>query len=217
MANLQIPRICMVKQIEREIKDKRVLDIMARVPREMFVPTAQRCVAYDDRPLPIGLGQTISQPLMVAIMTEALDLKVEDYVLEVGSGSGYQAAILAELAGYVISVERHPELIQKARDVLSKLGYKNVVVHQSKETTIGWPLEAPYDAIVVTAGAPDVPSELVDQLADGGRLVIPVGPRERQQLLKLVKQGHQTITQMLGTCTFVPLVGPGAWDEYQVY
>ncbi len=205
-------RYHLVEFLRREIRDERVLAAMGRVPREMFVPTSQWPSAYDDRPLPIGRGQTISQPLMVAMMTEALDLEGPEKVLEVGTGSGYQAAILAELARFVVTVERIAELARKAEETLQKLGYNNIEVHLAGPT-LGWPEQAPYDAIVVSAGAPRVPQDLVDQLAAGGRLVIPVGSRYEQNLLKVIRRQHDTITQDLGPCRWVPLIGEGAWTE----
>lgn len=205
-------RLKLVEQLRREVKDERVLAAMARVPREMFVASTHWHVAYEDRPLAIGAGQTISQPLIVAMMTEALDLKGDETVLEVGTGSGYQAAILAELAKWVVTVERLQELADKARETLQKLGYTNVEVHLA-EPVLGWRQKAPYDAIIVAAGAPKVPQELVDQLTQGGRLVIPVGSRWEQSLLKVIRQDHETVVRDLGPCRWVPLVGEGAWAE----
>jgi protein-L-isoaspartate(D-aspartate) O-methyltransferase len=202
----------LVEFLSREIRDERVLAAVGRVPREMFVGSSQWPSAYEDRPLPIGRGQTISQPLMVAMMTEALDLEGPEKVLEVGTGSGYQAAILAELARQVVTVERHGELARKAAETLDKLGYRNIEVHLA-EATLGWPLQAPYDAIVVSAGAPRVPRELLDQLAVGGRLVIPVGPRYEQNLLKIVKTEHDATVEDLGPCRWVPLIADAAWSE----
>jgi protein-L-isoaspartate(D-aspartate) O-methyltransferase len=145
-------------------------------------------------------------------MTEALELKGNEKVLEIGTGSGYQAAILAELAQKVISVERHQVLAEKAKQVLERLGYTNVEVHLAGKT-LGWRKEAPYDAIIVTAGAPRIPQELLEQLASEGRLVVPVGSRYEQELLKVVKRDPEILTQDLGPCRFVPLIGEGAWDE----
>ncbi len=185
---------------------------MERVPRELFVPLESRGLAYEDIPLPIGLGQTISQPYIVALMTEALELKGPEKVLEVGTGSGYQAAILAELAKWVVTVERYPQLIDSAAKVLKSLGYRNIEIHLA-EKTLGWPKGAPYDGIIVTAAAPRVPQELLDQLAEGGRLVIPVGSRYEQDLLKVVRRDGKTRAENLGACRFVPLIGEGAWEE----
>lgn len=205
-------RLKLIEHLRREVKDERVLSAMARVPRELFVSSTYWHVAYEDRPLAIGAGQTISQPLIVAMMTEALGLKGPEKVLEVGTGSGYQAAILAELAEWVVTVERHHELAEKARETLEKLGYTNVEVHLA-EAMLGWRHRAPYDAIIVAAGAPKVPDELVEQLTEGGRMVIPVGSRYEQSLLKVVRQDHGTVVRDLGPCRWVPLIGEGAWGE----
>ena len=202
----------LIKHLRFQIKDEKVLEAMRKVPREMFVPPAYQYVAYEDRPLPIDLGQTISQPLIVAMMTEALELTGKEKVLEIGTGSGYQAAILAELARWVVTVERYYELAEKAKGILEKLGYTNIEVHLA-EATLGWCRGAPYEAIIVTAGAPTVPQELLEQLVLGGRLVIPVGSRYEQDLLKIIKQEAKIIIQNLGPCRFVPLIGKGAWSE----
>jgi protein-L-isoaspartate(D-aspartate) O-methyltransferase len=212
VTDFSLARHQLVDHLRREIRDKRVLAAMSRVPREMFVPSGYWHAAYEDRPLPIGQGQTISQPLIVAMMTEALELEGEENVLEVGTGSGYQAAILAELARRVVTVERHTELAQKAYETLQRLGYVNVEVHLA-EARLGWPPEAPYNAMVVSAGAPTVPKDLLDQLAIGGRLIIPVGPRYEQNLLKVVKKEHDTTIEDLGPCRWVPLIGDTAWGE----
>lgn len=206
------PRSQLVDYLRREIRDERVLSAMTRVLREVFVPSGCRDAAYEDRPLPIGHGQTISQPLIVAMMTEALELEGDENVLEVGTGSGYQAAVLAELARWVVTVERHSDLAQKAAETLQKLGYTNVEVHLAK-ARLGWQDKAPYDAIVVSAGAPAVPKDLLDQLAVGGRLIIPVGPKHEQNLLKVVKRERDTTIEDLGPCRWVPLVGDTAWSE----
>ncbi len=210
--DFSLARYELIEHLRREVKDRRVLTAMSRVPREMFVPSSYWHAAYEDRPLPIGQGQTISQPLIVAMMTEALELDGDENVLEVGTGSGYQAAILAELARWVVTVERHSELAQKAAETLQKLGYTNVEVHLA-EAKLGWQPKAPYDAIVVSAGAPTVPKDLLDQLAVGGRLIIPVGPRYEQNLLKVVKKEHGTTIEDLGPCRWVPLIGDAAWTE----
>ncbi len=202
----------LIEQLRREIKDERVLGAMGKVPRELFVPAAYQQVAYDDRPLPIDLGQSISQPLIVAMMTVALELSGKEKVLEIGTGSGYQTAILAELARWVVSVERHPQLVKKAKEVLDKLGYTNIGVYLA-ERRLGWQQGAPYDGIMVTAGAPKIPRELLDQLSPGGRLVIPVGSRYEQNLLKIIKRDDEVFTADLVPCRFVPLVGEGAWSE----
>ena len=200
----------LLAELRLDVRDPRVLAAVASVPRERFLPEELRAYAYDNRPLPIGHGQTISQPLIVAMMTEALRLTGEDKVLEVGTGSGYQAAILAELAAEVVTVERIAELAEGAAAVLSELGYRNVRVHVSGET-LGWPDDAPYDGIIVSAGAPQVPRALLEQLAPGGRLVIPVGARDVQELLLVTNAGHGLTSRRLGPCRFVPLVGSGAW------
>ena len=212
VTDFSLARHQLVDSLRREVRDERVLAAMSRVPREMFVPSGYWHAAYEDRPLPIGQGQTISQPLIVAMMTEALELEGEENVLEVGTGSGYQAAILAELAKWVVTVERHSDLAQKAAEILKKLGYINVEVHLA-EAKLGWQHKAPYNAIVVSAGAPTVPKELLEQLAVGGRLIIPVGPRYEQNLLKVVKKEHDTAIQDLGPCRWVPLIADAAWSE----
>jgi len=202
----------LLKQLSPGIRDKRVLEAMSRVPRECFVAPEMRQFAYEDRPLPIGFGQTISQPFIIALMTEALGLSGQEKVLEVGAGSGYQAAILTELARQVITVERLPALAKSAQKVLNSLGYGNVSVYVGQKT-LGWPAEAPYDAIIVTAAAPRVPDSLLDQLRVGGRLVIPVGSRYDQDLYKITKRRKRNIVRNLGGCRFVPLIGEGAWEE----
>lgn len=205
-------RTRLIENLGTEVKDKRVLEAMARIPRECFVPPEEQHLAYEDRPLPIGLDQTISQPFIVALMTQALELTGSEKVLEIGTGSGYQAAILAELARLVITVERLPALAEAARKVLDGLGYTNIVVHLAKET-LGWPDDAPYDAIIATAGAPRVPPDLLAQLAIGGRMVIPVGSRYVQELCKVTRQRRKNKIQNLGGCRFVSLIGKGAWEE----
>jgi protein-L-isoaspartate(D-aspartate) O-methyltransferase len=187
-----------------------VLEAMRNVDRALFVPEESREHAYENIPLSIGQGQTISQPLVVGLMTQALALRGTERVLEVGTGSGYQAAVLCRLAAHVVSIERFPELAERARAVLARLGCRNVEVHVSNGT-LGWPAGAPYDAIIVTAGAPEVPEALVTQLADGGRLVIPVGDRTTQELVLVTRQGAATQTQRLGPVRFVPLVGEEGW------
>jgi protein-L-isoaspartate(D-aspartate) O-methyltransferase len=169
-------------------------------------------MAYADMPLPIGLEQTISQPFIVALMTEALELTGQEKVLEIGTGSGYQAAILAELARLVITTERLPALAEAAKNVLSGLGYTNIEVHVAGEN-LGWQCEAPYDAIVVTAGAPRVPVDLLNQLAIGGRLVIPVGSRYTQELYKITRHKKKNMVENLGGCRFVSLISKDAWEE----
>lgn len=209
---LEVARARLIEHLSQEIKDKRVLQVMAQIPRELFIPQDYYYAAYEDRPLPIGFGQTISQPFIVALMTEALELKGDEKVLELGTGSGYQAAILAELAKRVITVERIPQLVESARQVLTELGYHNVEVYLA-EKTLGWVAEAPYNAIIITAGAPSVPEVLLEQLAVGGRLVVPVGSRWQQELLKVTKLKKRNRIENLGGCRFVPLIGEGAWEE----
>ena len=210
--DFEAARAGLIEHLRTEIKDARVLAVMARVPRERFVLPEEHHLAYADRPLPIGLEQTISQPFIVALMTQALELTGSEKVLEIGAGSGYQAAILAELARSVITVERLPVLAEAARKVLSSLGYTNVVVHLARET-LGWSEEAPYDAIIATAGAPTVPPDLLAQLAIGGRMVIPVGSRYVQELYRITKHKKKNTIQNLGGCCFVSLIGKGAWEE----
>lgn len=205
-------RARLIEHLRIEIKDEQVLAVMGRVPRERFVPSESQYAAYEDGPLPIGFGQTISQPLIIALMTEALELKGNEKVLEIGTGSGYQTAILAELVRLVISTERMPELLASARKVLDSLGYANIKLYLAEET-LGWRYEAPYDAILVTAGAPRVPPDLLAQLAIGGRMVIPVGSRYMQDLYKVIKHRNKNSIENLGGCRFVPLVGKGAWEE----
>ena len=205
-------RQILIESISPGIKDKRTLFAMSRVPRERFVPIELQSSAYNDMPLGIGHGQTISQPYMVALMTEALELKGEEKVLEIGTGSGYQAAILAELARKVYSVERIPELAEAAVKLLSELGYKNIIVELAGDK-LGFEKHAPYDAILVAAGAPTVHQTLIDQLAEGGRLVIPVGSRLEQELLRVTKRKTGNRMEKLGGCRFVPLIGRDAWQE----
>ena len=205
-------RARLIEHLSTEIKDERVLAAMARVPRELFVPPENRHLAYEDGPLPIGYDQTISQPFIIALMTEALEITGSEKVLEVGTGSGYQAAILAELAWLVITTERVPALAESSKKVLDSLGYTNVEVHLAEET-LGWQQGAPYDAIIVTAGAPRVPADLLAQLAIGGRLVIPVGSRYVQELYKVTRRRNRNIVQSLGGCRFVSLIGKEAWEE----
>jgi protein-L-isoaspartate(D-aspartate) O-methyltransferase len=212
VAGLERAREDLLKYLDREIADKHVVEAMRRVPREAFVSAEQYQAAYDDRPLGIGFRQTISQPFIVALMVQALELKQGEQVLELGTGSGYEAAILAELAQEVVTVEAVPELAQSAKQVLDRLGYSNIEVHVAGKT-LGWPAGAPYDAIIVSAGAPSVPQVLLDQLAWSGRLVIPVGSRWQQDLLKVTKLRKGNRIENLGGCYFVPLIGEGAWPE----
>jgi len=197
----------------RHIKDPRVLAAMAAVPRHEFLEHRFRGRAYEDSPQPIPCGQTISQPYMVAAMCAALELHGHETVLDVGCGSGYQAAILALLAAKIYSIEREPELLESARKLLTRLGYLDRIVLVGGDGTLGYPPGAPYDAIVVGAGAPEVPSALIDQLADGGRLVIPVGEMAYQDLVLIRRLGNDITRRTINACRFVPLVGAAGWRQ----
>jgi protein-L-isoaspartate(D-aspartate) O-methyltransferase len=204
----------------RGIRDPRLLDVLRRTPRHWFVPPELREQAYTDGPLPIGLGQTISQPYMVAAMTHLLNLRGSETVLEIGTGSGYQAAILAQMASTVHTIERHPQLAEQARQRLSRLGFHNIFVHQG-DGSLGWPPAAPYNGILVTAASPLPPAPLIDQLAEGGLLVIPVGGREGQDLQRWKKTGGQVQRESLFPVAFVPLRGqlgwkPDEWEEEKI-
>jgi protein-L-isoaspartate(D-aspartate) O-methyltransferase len=194
----------------RGIHASRVLDAMTAVPRHEFVPLESAASAYSDEPLPIGGGQTISQPFMVAAMADATLLNGSERVLEIGGGSGYQAAVLSLLAHEVIVVELLSELARSCRERLARLGYANVLVAEG-DGSLGWPPHALYDAIVVSAAAPAVPAPLVEQLAEGGRLVIPVGSAEQQDLLRVVKRDGSIKRESLFACRFVPLLGRHGW------
>jgi len=202
------------EQIEaRGIRDKRLLEAMRKVPRHLFVDEALWPQAYNDYPLPIGDGQTISQPYIVALMTEALELKGNENVLEIGTGSGYQTAILAELAQNVFTVERIASLKEKAKAVLDALGYYNIA-YRIGDGTLGWPEAAPFQGIIVTAGAPDIPPPYLEQLDVFGKLVIPIGDRSAQVLYKITKlTDGSLIKENLGGCRFVPLLGKHGWPE----
>jgi protein-L-isoaspartate(D-aspartate) O-methyltransferase len=189
----------------RGIADPRVLDAMARVPRHEFAPRHYRDQAYEDHPLPIGEGQTISQPYMVAIMLDALSLSPQDKVLEIGTGSGYVTALLSELTAQVVSVERHPLLADAARDLVARMGYKNVAVITG-DGSRGFPQFAPYDVIIVSAAAPELPQALIAQLAEGGRMIIPVGSADSQQLQFIEIRDGQPHIALRELCRFVPLV-----------
>jgi protein-L-isoaspartate(D-aspartate) O-methyltransferase len=190
----------------RGLRDERVLAAMAKVPRDQFASLESQSQAYEDHPLPIGEGQTISQPYIVGLTLEALSIAPSDIVLEIGTGSGYQAALLAELASHVYSIERHESLSRKAAKHLESLGYKNVTLSVG-DGSRGLAQRAPFEAIVVAAAAPRIPLPLVEQLPDGGRMVIPVGPAGRQDLQLVRKQGGQALVTSLGGCAFVPLIG----------
>jgi protein-L-isoaspartate(D-aspartate) O-methyltransferase len=202
----------LVEQLSHRINDKQVLKAITRVPREQFVPPESRAFAYEDRPLPIGLQQTVSQPYIIALMTEALGLTGRETVLEIGTGSGYQTAILAELAGRVITMERLPLLMESAGKVLAGLGYKNVEIYPAGEI-LGKPDMAPFEAIIVTAAAPEIPEDLISQLSVGGTMVIPVGSRYVQELLKITKYTENNTIIRMGACQFVPLIGRGGWEN----
>lgn len=203
----------MVEDLRRMgVRDPRVLAAMARVPRDRFVPADQAPYAYADGPLPIGHGQTISQPYMVAAMTEALGLTGDERVLEIGTGSGYQCAVLAELAREVVTIERMPGLSARAGAVLGALGYSNVTPLVG-DGSLGAPERGPFDAILVTAGAPATPAPLTGQLAEGGRLAIPEGGRGMQTLRRYTRHGGEVRAEALMQCVFVPLVGAHGWGE----
>ncbi|MDY6854669.1 MAG: protein-L-isoaspartate(D-aspartate) O-methyltransferase [Thermodesulfobacteriota bacterium] len=196
----------------RGILDYRLLDAMGNVPRHRFVPPELVYSAYHDGPLSIGKGQTISQPYMVALMTECLELEGEEKVLEIGTGSGYQTAILAELAKEIFTIEVHRHLSDKAKALLADLGYKNIEF-KIDDGSKGWEEEAPFHGIIVTAGAPEIPTSLKDQLIERGRLVVPIGTRSFQTLYKITKQGDSFIKKAFTSCIFVPLVGEYGWKE----
>lgn len=198
--------------VSRGVQDERVLAVMRKIPRHEFLPEAIRGMAYADNALPLGEGQTMSQPYMVALMTELLGLKGPERVLEIGTGSGYQAAVLAELCEKVYTVERVKSLADKARATLDRLGYKSVAI-KVYDGTYGWKEMAPFDAIVVTAGSPDIPAPLVEQLKEGGRMVIPVGDRYGQELVTVVKTAEGITARRSIPCVFVPLIGNHGWKE----
>lgn len=212
--NLENARKRMVENqiVARGINDRRLIDAMLKVPRHIFVEEAMASQSYSDSALPIGEKQTISQPYMVALMTETLQLTGTEKVLEIGTGSGYQTAILAKLAARVYTIERIRSLALKARKALDSLGFLNVNL-RIEDGTGGWEAEAPFDAILVTAGAPDVPQQLIDQLSTGGRLVIPVGTQLDQVLVRLTKGTDGSVTrENLGNCRFVKLIGQFGWN-----
>ncbi|MBN1848150.1 MAG: protein-L-isoaspartate(D-aspartate) O-methyltransferase [Deltaproteobacteria bacterium] len=198
--------------IPRGIRDPELLQVMRAIPRERFVPALLKKMAYTDGALAIGEGQTISQPYIVALMTEALALKDTDKALEIGTGSGYQAAVLAKLCESVYTVDRIKKLLERAEQILTKLGYTNIHFKVSNGT-LGWREHAPYDAIIVTAGAPYIPDPLIEQLAEGGRLVIPVGNRIGQELIKITKKDGNLFEDDLGAVRFVNLIGEYGWNE----
>ena len=196
--------------VERGIKDLGVLEAMSRVPRHLFAQESLRHRAYGDYPLPIGENQTLSQPYIVAAMTAALSLKGEERVLEIGTGSGYQTAVVAELARQVFTIERLNNLSRKAQEILEGLNYMSIVFKMF-DGTYGWPDQAPFDAILVTASAKEIPESLVKQLGEGGRLVAPTGDAHEQKLVVLTKNGSRVSQRELGACKFVPLIGKYGW------
>lgn len=196
----------------RGIKNKGVLRVMGKIPRHKFISEALAGEAYNDHPVPIGEKQTISQPYIVALMTEALELTGKEKTLEIGTGSGYQTAILAELSNRVYTIERIKSLLVKARKLLEEAGYSNILF-KAFDGTLGWEEYAPFDAIMVTAGAPSLPQPLVDQLADKGRMVIPVGDRYTQELIKVTKRAEGLEQGSLGGCRFVNLIGVHGWKD----
>jgi protein-L-isoaspartate(D-aspartate) O-methyltransferase len=203
----------MVDRLQKKgIHDARTLEAMMAIPRHLFVEEALQDRAYDDHPLPIGFGQTISQPFMVAWMTQLLNVEKHHRILEIGAGSGYQTAILAYLAKIVYAVERLPELARKAEGRLKQLRFNQVIV-KVFDGTVGWAEHAPYDGILVAAGSPEIPQPLVEQLVIGGRLVIPVGDEKQQELLRLTKREKDNLIEDAGPCVFVKLVGEHGWRE----
>jgi len=212
--DFKLARERMVKNqlASRGIADEGVLQAMGKIPRHLFISEALAGEAYNDHPVPIGEKQTISQPYIVALMTEALELKGKENTLEIGTGSGYQTAILAELSSRVYTIERIKSLLVDARKLLAQLGYSNVLF-KAFDGTLGWKEYAPFDAIMVTAGAPSLPEPLMDQLADNGRMVIPVGDRYTQELIKVTKKGENLEQESLGGCRFVDLIGIHGWKD----
>ena len=210
----RLARERMVKNqlVPRGISDQRVLQALGKIHRHLFVEEALIGEAYNDHPLPIGHKQTISQPYIVALMTEALELKGTEKVLEIGTGSGYQTAVLAELSKAVYTVERLEPLLRKSRRLLRELGYTNIHFNASDGTT-GWEEFSPYDAVMVAAGAPEIPRPLLDQLADGGRMVVPIGNRHSQDLIRITKEKNRLLEKNLGGCRFVDLIGKHGWKD----
>jgi protein-L-isoaspartate(D-aspartate) O-methyltransferase len=199
-------RMVVTQLVKRGIRDPRVLAAMGTIPRHEFVDPALQGRAYEDSPLPIGEAQTISQPYIVALTLELLHLQPEHVVLEIGTGSGYQTALLAELSRHVYSIERHPALVAQAQAALNRLAYRNVTV-SAGDGSVGWPERAPYDAIAVSAAAPEFPQALFVQLREGGRMVVPVGSADAQMLELVVKEGGQALVSAAVPCRFVPLIG----------
>ena len=212
--DFSLARERMVKNqlIPRGINDERVLQVMGKIPRHLFIEEALAGEAYNDHPVPIGEKQTISQPYIVALMTEALELKGTEKTLEIGTGSGYQTAILAELSSRVYTIERIKSLLVNARELLAQLGYNNILF-KAFDGTLGWKEYAPFDAIMVTAGSPSLPKPLIDQLADNGRIIIPVGDRYSQELIKVIKKEEGLEQKGFGGCRFVNLIGVHGWSD----
>jgi protein-L-isoaspartate(D-aspartate) O-methyltransferase len=212
--DFKLARERMVKNqlMARGIKDERLLQAMGKISRHLFIQEALAGEAYNDHPVPIGEKQTISQPYIVALMTEALELKGSENTLEIGTGSGYQTAILAELSSRVYTIERIKSLLVKARKLLAKLNYNNILF-KAFDGTLGWKEYAPFDAIMVTAGSPNVPEPLKEQMADNGRMIIPVGDRYTQELMKITRKGDNFEQAGLGGCRFVNLIGLHGWKE----
>jgi len=210
--NLSREKMVKNQLVARGIKDERVLQVMGKIPRHLFIEDALYGEAYNDHPVPIGEKQTISQPYIVALMTEALELKENENTLEIGTGSGYQTAILAELSSRVYTIERIKSLLGNARKLLSQLGYDNILF-KAFDGTLGWKEYAPFDAIMVTAGAPHLAKPLIDQLADNGRMIIPVGDRYSQELIKVIRKGKELEQESLGGCRFVNLIGAHGWSD----
>ncbi|MBW2016054.1 MAG: protein-L-isoaspartate(D-aspartate) O-methyltransferase [Deltaproteobacteria bacterium] len=210
----RVARERMVKNqlIPRGITDENVLRAMGKIHRHLFVEEALVGEAYNDHPLPIGHKQTISQPYIVALMTQALDLTGKERTLELGTGSGYQTAVLAELSRTVYTIERIRPLLERAKEILDRLGYTNIL-YRACDGTLGWKEFSPYDAIIVTAGAPKIPDPLLEQLAEGGRLVIPIGNKFGQDLIKVVRTKNRFERENLGGCRFVDLIGVHGWKE----
>lgn len=214
MEDLERERRAMVLDLKRRgIEDERVLETLLKVPRHLFISRSLWHLAYGDHPLPIGEGQTISQPYIVALMTEALKLKPEHRVLEIGTGSGYQTAILAELAKDIYTMERAVPLLEEAKELLKKLGYQNIH-YRLGDGTCGWAEHAPYARIIASGSAPQIPPSLIAQLADPGRLIIPVGDRHLQELVLLRRAEGEIEKERLVPCSFLPLIGEEGWEEY---
>ena len=212
---MQDARRKLIDSISTDVSDSRVLTAMRAVPRERFVPQSRRHAAYEDVALPTTAGQTISQPTIIGVMLQALELRRTDRVLEIGTGTGYQAALLAEIVRDVTTVERIPELVQQARIILEQLAYSNISVEFAMQT-LGRTEDGPYDAIVVAAAAPRIPTILIGQLEVGGRMVVPIGGLEEQTLMKITKTADSLAMTSLGACRFVPLIGEGGWPEHEI-